>query len=132
MDDTESSQGSSLNYKAIEGGGDGSVQINTKAVGALAYGTESGPKADKIVGPGNIFVAMAKREVFGVVGIDGIYGPTEAVVIADGSANPTLVAADLLAQAEHDLMAIPILTTNSQRTWPISVTSVTDSVALTF
>lgn len=86
-----------------------------QAIGALAYGTESVPKVDKIVGPGNIFVAMAKREVFGVVGIDGIYGPTEAVVIADESSNPKLVAADLLAQAEHDLMAIPILITNSEQ-----------------
>lgn len=85
-----------------------------QAVGALAYGTETIPRVDKIVGPGNIFVAMAKREVFGVVGIDGIYGPTEAVVVADNSADPRLVAADLLAQAEHDLMAIPILITNSQ------------------
>lgn len=85
-----------------------------QAVGALAYGTETIPRVDKIVGPGNIFVAMAKREVFGVVGIDGIYGPTEAVVIADDEANPSLVAADLLAQAEHDLMAIPILITNSR------------------
>lgn len=83
-----------------------------QAVGALAYGTETIPRVDKIVGPGNIFVAMAKREVFGVVGIDGIYGPTEAVVVADESANPKLVAADLLAQAEHDLMAIPILITD--------------------
>lgn len=85
-----------------------------QAVGALAYGTETIPRVDKIVGPGNIFVSMAKREVFGVVGIDGIYGPTEAVVVADESADPRLVAADLLAQAEHDLMAIPILVTNSQ------------------
>lgn len=84
-----------------------------QAIGALAYGTESVPRVDKIVGPGNIFVAMAKREVFGVVGIDGVYGPTEAVVMADDTANPALVAADLLAQAEHDFMAIPILLTDS-------------------
>lgn len=85
-----------------------------QAVGALAYGTETIPCVDKIVGPGNIFVAIAKREVFGVVGIDGVYGPTEAVVIADDSADPALVAADLLAQAEHDFMAIPILITNNR------------------
>lgn len=85
-----------------------------QAVGALAYGTESIPPVDKIVGPGNIFVSMAKREVFGVVGIDGIYGPTEAVVIADDAADPALVAADLLAQAEHDFLAVPILLTNSR------------------
>lgn len=85
-----------------------------QAIGALAYGTQTIPRVDKIVGPGNIFVAMAKREVFGVVGIDGIYGPTEALVIADENADPKLVAADLLAQAEHDLMAVPILLTNSE------------------
>lgn len=82
-----------------------------QAVGAMAYGTETIPRVDKIVGPGNIFVAMAKREVFGVVGIDGVYGPTEAVVIADEAADPRLVAADLLAQAEHDYLAVPILLT---------------------
>lgn len=82
-----------------------------QAVGALAYGTASIPRVDKIVGPGNIFVAMAKREVFGVVGIDGVYGPTEAVVIADEAADARLVAADLLAQAEHDFLAVPILLT---------------------
>lgn len=85
-----------------------------QAIGALAYGTDTVPKVDKIVGPGNIFVAMAKREVFGVVGIDGVYGPTEAVVIADDKADAGLVAADLLAQAEHDYMAIPILLTDSR------------------
>ncbi|CDF33054.1 histidinol dehydrogenase [Chondrus crispus] len=82
-----------------------------QAIGALAYGTETVPRVDKIVGPGNIFVAMAKREVFGVVGIDGVYGPTEAVVIADEAANAECVAADLLAQAEHDYLAVPILLT---------------------
>lgn len=86
-----------------------------QAIGALAYGTATVPRVDKIVGPGNIFVAMAKREVFGIVGIDGVYGPTEAVVIADDSADPKLVAADLLAQAEHDYMAIPILLTDSRQ-----------------
>lgn len=82
-----------------------------QAVGAMAYGTLTVPKVDKIVGPGNIFVSLAKREVFGVVGIDGVCGPTEAVVIADGEANARLVAADLLAQAEHDYLAVPILMT---------------------
>jgi histidinol dehydrogenase len=85
-----------------------------QAVGALAYGTETVPRVDKIVGPGNIFVTIAKKEVFGVVGIDGVYGPTEAVVVADDSADPRLVAADLLAQAEHDFMAVPILITPSR------------------
>ncbi|PXF44085.1 Histidinol dehydrogenase [Gracilariopsis chorda] len=86
----------------------------SQAVGALAYGTATIPQVDKIVGPGNIFVAIAKKEVFGVVGIDGIYGPTEAVVLADQQADPKLVAADLLAQAEHDFMAVPILLTDSK------------------
>lgn len=86
----------------------------SQAVGALAYGTATIPQVDKIVGPGNIFVAIAKKEVFGVVGIDGIYGPTEAVVLADQHADPKLVAADLLAQAEHDFMAVPILLTDSK------------------
>lgn len=85
-----------------------------QAIGALAYGTVSIPRVDKIVGPGNIFVTIAKKEVFGVVGIDGVYGPTEAVVVADDSADPRLVASDLLAQAEHDFMAVPILITPSQ------------------
>jgi histidinol dehydrogenase len=83
-----------------------------QAIGALAYGTATIPRVDKIVGPGNIFVTIAKKEVFGIVGIDGVYGPTEAVVIADDSADPRLVAADLLAQAEHDFMAVPILITH--------------------
>uniref|UniRef100_A0A7S1XGU2 Histidinol dehydrogenase n=1 Tax=Compsopogon caeruleus TaxID=31354 RepID=A0A7S1XGU2_9RHOD len=82
-----------------------------QAIAAAAFGTESIPRADKIVGPGNLFVTLAKREVFGRVGIDGIYGPTEALVLADGTADPRLVAADLLAQAEHDFLAIPILIT---------------------
>jgi histidinol dehydrogenase len=85
-----------------------------QAVGALAYGTETIPRMDKIVGPGNIFVTIAKKEVFGIVGIDGVYGPTEAVIVADESADPRLVAADLLAQAEHDFMAVPILITPSR------------------
>lgn len=85
-----------------------------QAIGALAYGTESIPAVDKIFGPGNLFVTLAKRRVFGVVGIDGLAGPTETVVIADESANPAWVAADLLAQAEHDVLASAILLTPSQ------------------
>ena len=85
-----------------------------QAIGALAYGTESIRPVDKIFGPGNLFVTLAKRQVYGVVGIDGLAGPTETVVIADESANPTWVAADLLAQAEHDLLASAILLTPSQ------------------
>jgi histidinol dehydrogenase len=84
-----------------------------QAVAALAYGTESIPAADKIVGPGNIYVALAKRYVFGVVDIDSIAGPSEIAVIADGSADPVYAAADLLSQAEHDEMASAILITTS-------------------
>ena len=83
----------------------------SQAIGAMAYGTESIPKVDVIVGPGNKFVAAAKREVFGTVGIDMLAGPTEVMIIADSSANPAWVAADLLAQAEHDIVAQPILVT---------------------
>jgi histidinol dehydrogenase len=85
-----------------------------QAVGALAYGTETIRPVDKIFGPGNLFVTLAKRQVYGVVGIDGLAGPTETVVVADESANPAWVAADLLAQAEHDLLASAILLTPSQ------------------
>ena len=85
-----------------------------QAIGALAYGTETIRPVDKIFGPGNLFVTLAKRQVYGVVGIDGLAGPTETVVIADESANPSWVAADLLAQAEHDLLASAILLTPSQ------------------
>lgn len=82
-----------------------------QAVGAMAYGTESIPSVDKITGPGNAYVARAKREVFGIVGIDMIAGPSEVMVVADRSANPQWIAADLLAQAEHDEMAAAILVT---------------------
>lgn len=82
-----------------------------QAVAALAYGTALVPKVDKIVGPGNIYVATAKREVFGVVGIDMIAGPSEVVIVSDGSANPDWVAMDLFAQAEHDEQASSILIT---------------------
>ncbi len=85
-----------------------------QAVAALAFGTESIPKVDKIVGPGNIFVALAKKAVYGHVSIDSIAGPSEILVIADESANPRYVAADLLSQAEHDELASSILVTTSQ------------------
>ncbi len=85
-----------------------------QAIAALAYGTESVPKVDKIVGPGNIFVALAKRAVYGHVSIDSIAGPSEILVIADETANPRYVAADLLSQAEHDEMASAILVTTSE------------------
>ncbi len=86
-----------------------------QAIAALAYGTESIHRVDKIFGPGNIFVTLAKRWVFGDVGIEALYGPTEAVIVADESADPELCAADLLAQAEHDELACPILITPSER-----------------
>jgi len=84
-----------------------------QAVAALAYGTESIPKVDKIVGPGNAFVAEAKKQVFGLVSIDMIAGPSEILVIADGKSDPAHVAADLLSQAEHDKLASAVLVTNS-------------------
>jgi histidinol dehydrogenase len=80
-----------------------------QAVAALAYGTESVPRVDKIVGPGNAYVTAAKRLVYGDVGIDFLAGPTEVAIAADASANPAWVAADLLAQAEHDALSVPIL-----------------------
>lgn len=86
-----------------------------QAIGALAYGTTQIPRVDKIVGPGNLFVTLAKRHVFGLVGIDGLPGPTETLIIADEKANPKLLAADMLAQAEHDILASAILVTPSQR-----------------
>ncbi len=85
-----------------------------QAIGALAYGTESIPKVDKIVGPGNIYVALAKKAVYGHVSIDAIAGPSEILVIADETANPRYVAADLLSQAEHDELASAILVTTSE------------------
>ena len=85
-----------------------------QAIGALAYGTESIPKVDKIVGPGNIYVALAKKAVYGHVSIDSIAGPSEILVLADETANPTYVAADLLSQAEHDELASAILITTSK------------------
>lgn len=84
-----------------------------QAIAALAFGTESIPKVDKICGPGNIFVQLAKKQVYGEVDIDGLYGPTELVIVADETADPAVCAADLLAQAEHDPLAAPILITTS-------------------
>jgi histidinol dehydrogenase len=84
-----------------------------QAIAALAFGTESIPKVDKICGPGNIFVTLAKKAVYGTVGIDGLQGPSEIVIIADEKADPVICAADLLAQAEHDPLASVILITNS-------------------
>lgn len=85
-----------------------------QAIAALAFGTETIPKVDKIVGPGNIYVALAKREVFGYVTIDSIAGPSEILIVADETANPKFLAADLLSQAEHDQLASSILITNNR------------------
>ena len=85
-----------------------------QAIGAMAFGTETVPKVDKICGPGNMFVTIAKKEVIGNVDIDGIFGPTETVIIADETTNPSICAADLIAQAEHDELASPILLTTSR------------------
>ena len=96
-------------------GADRVLQIGgAQAVAAMAYGTESVPKVDMVCGPGGLFTTLAKRLVFGEVGIDGLYGPTETLLIADDHANPTLCAADLLAQAEHDILAKPVLITTSE------------------
>src|SRR6185436_5314933 len=84
-----------------------------QAVGALAYGTASIRRVDKVVGPGNVYVALAKTRVFGEVGIDMLAGPSEVVVVADGAADPDWIAADLLAQAEHDPMARAVLITDA-------------------
>lgn len=86
-----------------------------QAIAALAYGTETITRVDKIVGPGNLFVTLAKQQVFGTVGIDGLAGPTETIVIADETTRPDWAAADLLAQAEHDVMAAAILLTPSKK-----------------
>jgi histidinol dehydrogenase len=85
-----------------------------QGIAALAFGTESVPRVDKVCGPGNIFVTLAKKAVHGLVGIDGFFGPTETVVLADAGADAALCAADLLAQAEHDALASPILVTDSE------------------
>ena len=120
-------------YMATPAGADGSVPATTlvaatiagvdtifkmggaQAIGALAFGTESVPKVDKITGPGNIYVALAKRAVFGHVSIDSVAGPSEILVVADESADPVYVAADLLSQAEHDELASALLVTTSER-----------------
>jgi histidinol dehydrogenase len=86
-----------------------------QAIAALAYGTESIPRADVVAGPGNIYVSLAKREVFGAVGVDGIAGPTEVMVVADAKARPDFVAADLAAQLEHDPLALAVLVTDSSQ-----------------
>ena len=100
---------------AREAGADEIYKVGgAQAVGALAYGTESIPKVDKIVGPGNIFVALAKKAVYGYVSIDSIAGPSEILLLADETANPRYVAADLLSQAEHDELACAILITTSR------------------
>lgn len=100
---------------AKEAGADRVFKIGgAQAIAALAYGTESIPKVDKIVGPGNIYVALAKKAVYGNVSIDSIAGPSEILVLADETANPRFVAADLLSQAEHDELASAILITTSQ------------------
>lgn len=100
---------------ANEAGADEIYKVGgAQAIGALAYGTESIPKVDKIVGPGNIFVALAKKAVYGYVSIDSIAGPSEILVLADETANPRYVAADLLSQAEHDELASAILITTSK------------------
>ncbi len=85
-----------------------------QAIAAMAFGTESVPQVDKVVGAGNVFVTMAKQQLYGVIGLDGLAGPTETLVIADATANPTWLAADLMAQAEHDPMASAILITPSR------------------
>jgi histidinol dehydrogenase len=96
-----------------------------QAIAAMAYGTETVPAVDKIVGAGGLFITLAKRQVVGTVGIDGFYGPTETMLIADDSASPAWVAADLLAQAEHDVLATPILITTSARLADLVVTELT-------
>jgi histidinol dehydrogenase len=90
------------------------VAGGAQAIAAMAYGTESIPQVDKICGPGNIFVTLAKAKVYGTVGIDALYGPSETIVVADETADPELCAADVLAQAEHDELATPIFLTASE------------------
>ena len=102
-------------YAARVAGADRVFKVGgAQAIAALAYGTESIPKADVIVGPGNIFVALAKKLVYGIVNVDMIAGPSEILVIADGRSNSVFVAADLLSQAEHDKLASAVLVTDSE------------------
>ncbi|MBI2166039.1 MAG: histidinol dehydrogenase [Chloroflexi bacterium] len=99
---------------AAIGGVDRVFQIGgPQAIAAMAFGTETVPRVDMVCGPGNIFVTLAKKQVYGAVAVDGLYGPTETVVIADGKADPAHCAADLLAQAEHDWLASPIFITDT-------------------
>ena len=100
------------------------------AIGALAYGTEQVPKADVIVGPGNLFVTLAKKILAGTVGIDMIAGPSEILVIADGQANPEFIAADLLSQAEHDALASSVLLTDSAAQAAAVAAAVSDQLAM--
>jgi histidinol dehydrogenase len=99
---------------AIAGAGRVFCASGAQAIAALAYGTQTVPRVDKIVGPGNLYVTLAKRAVYGDVGIDSVYGPTETVVVADASADPAICAVDLIAQAEHDELAAPIFITDSR------------------
>ena len=100
---------------ALEAGVDRVFQIGgAQAVAALAFGTETIPAVDKIVGPGNIYVATAKKQLYGTVGIDMVAGPSEILILADGTANPKFLAADLMSQAEHDVLASAILLTTSE------------------
>ena len=99
-----------------------------QAIAAMTYGTETVPRVDKIVGPGNVFVTLAKQQVFGQVGIDGLFGPTETVIVADDAANPEWVAADLLAQAEHDALATAILITPSLQFAQLVKAAITDKI----
>ena len=117
---TPSAQGNAINPVVLAAahiaGVDRMFRVGgAQAIAAMAYGTETIPRVDMISGPGNIFVTLAKKLLFGEVGIDGLYGPTETMIIADETANPTLCAADLLAQAEHDVLATPVLITTSER-----------------
>ncbi|WP_257351740.1 histidinol dehydrogenase [Pseudalkalibacillus decolorationis] len=114
--DSNGSLPASVLVAANEGGVTEIYKVGgAQAIGAMTYGTESIPAVDKIVGPGNIYVALAKREVFGLVGIDMIAGPSEIVIYADETANPEHLAADLLSQAEHDQLATSILVTTSSK-----------------
>lgn len=114
--DKESKVNPSTLVAAKEAGADRVFKVGgAQAIAALAFGTESIPKVDKIVGPGNIYVALAKKAVFGHVSIDSIAGPSEILVLADETANPRFVAADLLSQAEHDELASAILITTSEK-----------------
>ena len=100
-----------------------------QAIAALAFGTESIPRVDKICGPGNIYVMLAKKLLYGIVGIDGLYGPSEVLILADDKANPADCAADLLAQAEHDALSTAILVTTSPKLADKVNTEVTKQLA---